>query len=504
MGKLSEKYRASGSPGTFYETYLKLLFYEVFNKGKDTRISAVSVNPLYKEIPYLNGGLFRQVIPSESLYNISNEGVELVLENVLGRYDFGLEPEGEHINPDMLGYIFEKTINFISGAGTNQQKMQGAYYTPDDVVSFIIEETAAPAIFNAVVGGLRKAGWNDNDLKGYDSLEILLNSENMPRNPIHVRRMIEAIDDIRVVDPACGSGHFLTAMLSMILRVKESLIRSIGEKVDRYKIKSEIIRRNLYGVDLDENAVEIARLRLWLSLIEEVHDSRNISTLPNIDFKIVPGNALVGWLNESLLIHPLTYLSDDELVQRNLDFLGARYSLKIEEIRRLLEKKNIEGTIAAYEKLVDMHSSECGEPAVKAKEAVDKIRDRLYGIINGSYVNFVQENSNLKKNDLVELSRSLSERKPFHWKVDFWDVFTGGGFDIVIGNPPYIEDGNNSQVDIRLIESEKKSGKAKKGIREALLYFSKDCGNTHAYFIERSLKLLKANGQFGFIVPISL
>jgi hypothetical protein len=123
LKKLLEKYGASGIPGTFYETYLKLLFYEVFNKGQNNRISVVRTNALYKEIPYLNGGLFRQVIPSEKNYNVSNEGVDLVLENLLEKYSFGLE---SGINPDILGYIFEKTINFISGTGTDQQKMQGA------------------------------------------------------------------------------------------------------------------------------------------------------------------------------------------------------------------------------------------------------------------------------------------------------------------------------------------------------------------------------------------
>jgi hypothetical protein len=503
LKKLLQKYRASGIPGAFYETYLKLLFYEVFNKGQTNRISIVRTNPLYEDIPYLNGGLFRKVIPYENNYNISNEGVDLVLENLLEKYSFGLE---SGVNPDILGYIFEKTINFISGTGTNQQKMQGAYYTPDDVVAFIIEETLTPVLFGKMLEGLRKAGWTDSDLKGYDTIETLLNSKNMPKNPMHIRKMINALDTIRVLDPACGSGHFLTAMLSQILRVEESLLRALGERVDRYNLKRQIISKNLFGVDIDENAVEIARLRLWLSLIEEVEDPVHIKTLPNIDFNIISGNALIGWLNETLLKHPLIDLSEDKQVKETMENLSPIYPNQTKEVNKLLAKMKIEDTINAYEKLVEIYSLESGECAVKVKEALEKIRKKLYEIINDSYIDFLHEKSKLSRNDLIKLSKNLENRKPFHWKMDFAKVCAYGGFDVVVGNPPYIEDGNYNNFDIKMIEAEEKVRKQRKKDKEKkpLLYSSKDCGNTHAYFIERSIKILTENGWFGFIVPISL
>ncbi len=120
-----------------------------------------------------------------------------------------------------------------------------------------------------------------------------------------------------MLDPACGSGHFLTAMLSRILRVKENLMRSVDEDVDRYHLKKEIITKNIYGVDIDENGVEIARLRLWLSLIEELQETKHIEPLPNIDFNIVAGNSLIGWLNEKLETHPLIESLQDQTVVNN-------------------------------------------------------------------------------------------------------------------------------------------------------------------------------------------
>jgi len=496
---LLKKYKLSGIPATFYDTYLKPLFYEVLNRGKENRISTVKASPIYSQIPYLNGGLFREVTRRERDYNIGNEGVELVIENLLEKYSFGLE---SGIDPDILGYIFEKTINFISGTGTNQQKMKGAYYTPDDVVEFIIEETLTPVIFERMIQGLKESGWRTADLKGYSSLDDLLNPLNMPKNPMHIRKMVESLETIKVLDPACGSGHFLTAVMSLLLRVKESLLRSVGEDAQRYKIKRDIISQNLFGVDIDENAVEIARLRLWLSIIEEVEASEHVDTLPNIDFNVMVGNSLVGWLGENLSIHPLIGLLEDPYIEGTLDSLEVFYGRKVSQVKDLLAKMKVADTIEAYKTLLDLYSLESGERAVKIRDILEKVRGRLYEVINNSYLAFIHDSSKLNKNNFEELGKELSERKPFHWKIDFERVLLEGGFDVIAGNPPYVEDRNYSQTDLTIIKCLKNNNSRKK--KESLFYCSKDCGNTHAYFTERSIKLLRQGGRFGFIVPISL
>jgi hypothetical protein len=317
--------------------------------------------------------------------------------------------------------------------------------------------------------------------------------------------MVESIDAIRILDPACGSGHFLTAMLSQILRVKENLLRTIGEDVERYRLKRDIISQNLFGVDNDKNAVEIARLRLWLSIIEEVEDPEHIDTLPNIDFNIIAGNSLVGWLNENLLTHPLINLLEDSYIQETLDSLGAFYGKRVDEVRELLGKMKLIDTVRAYRVLLEIYALESGERAVKVRDILERIREKLYEIISNSYLAFLHENSSLDKNKFDEVSKNLSKRIPFHWAIDFEEVLTEGGFDVVVGNPPYIEDRNYHKVDLKIIKCHKviKKGKRKR-VGDSLFYHSKDCGNTHAYFTERSIELLKQAGRFGFIVPIAL
>jgi hypothetical protein len=164
----------------------------------------------------------------------------------------------------------------------------------------------------------------------------------------------------------------------------------------------------------------------------------------------------------------------------------------------------IEDTIKAYELLVEIYSSESGEYAVRLRETLENIREKLYGLINDSYLDYLHEKSNLSKNDFNELAKSLANRVPFHWKVDFGNVFLEEGFDVVVGNPPYIENRNYNVSDLKIIECTKRINKQRGKTNEPLFYDSKDCGNTHAYFIERSIKLLRKKGRFGFIVPIAL
>ncbi len=364
--------------------------------------------------------------------------------------------------------------------------MKGAYYTPDDVVGFIIEETLVPMIFRKMVNGLADSGWSDTDLKGYNSIEDVLDPKRMPKNPLHIRNMVDSIGTIRVLDPACGSGHFLTAALSQILRVEESLLRTIGEDVDRYRLKRNIISQNLFGVDIDKNAVEIAQLRLWLSLIEEVEDPKHVDTLPNIDFKIFSGNSLVGWLDEKLSTHPLVNLLDDSYVSDRLDILSGFYGIRIVEIKKSLGKMRVEYTAKAYRELIEMYNLESGERAIVVRELLEEIRNKLYEVVNDSYLDFLHEKGKLGKGRFSAVSKNFTGMMPFHWKIDFENVFADGGFDVIVGNPPY---GNI------LKEIEK----------EAMSHFDTiNASEIAANFVERSLNMAKKNGYLGLVLANSI
>lgn len=567
LKEVLKKYKSSESPSSIYEANLKPLFYDVFNKDKDHRKGNAKNNSLYSKIPYLNGGLFRESasIKNEKGYTIDDEGVELVINNLFkSDYQFGAEDSG--INPDILGYIFEKTISYISASGTDQQKLKGAHYTPDDFVRFIIQKTLDPIIFQKMKVGLTNAGWEERDFRGIGSIEDILTQVATRPNAAHIKKMIEAIKTIKMLDPACGSGHFLTAMLSEMLRILEYLMKASGEVVDRYKLKREIISNNIFGVDIDENAVEIARLRLWLSIIQEVENTEHIETLPNIDYNVIVGNSLIGWIREDLSPTTLFNLNDDEYIKGTLHGLYPSYPLEVDDIKEALDKigfkgtnakNNLKNSIDVYRKFIDIYSKLSGGEAIRLRTTVEGIREKIYGLITSEYLDIIKRNTELdkqtvqigkgkfdKKNKLTEISKKIMEKmKPFHWGVDFEKVLDEGGFDVIVGNPPYIEDGsynksnvyeldiiksiisshsirlenkkinkNNKrrrngegQQPLLLSEADTSSGRHIKELRnEYLFYETGDCGNTHAYFTERAIKLLKPEGRFGFIVPLSL
>lgn len=482
LKRILDEYRSQQNvPLSLYEAYMKPLFYEVFNTAPNERKEYVRRVTLFKDIPYLNGGLFRPMIKNEENFSVNDDGLIKIIEDLLEKYTFTLSGEDSgSINPDILGYIFERTINFISGVGTNEQKMKGAYYTPNDVVSFIVRKTLYPVLHKRILDALRQAGWTDKDLEPYLTLDDIF--KNPPKNPIYIEKILQAIDDVKVLDPACGSGHFLTVVLNELLRVKEYFLRVLGEKeIDRFKLKKEIVAKNIYGVDIDENAVEIAKLRLWLAVIEEVENKNHIDTLPNIDFNIVVGNSLVGWLDEQIEIKTITDLLNDDYVRGALEGLRTFYSQKIDEIITLLMENTPLKVAEAYRKLMNLYATETGPRAVRLRELLENLRSRMYEAITGPYCIALK-----LRNKFVE---NVKRRKPFHWRFDFGSILKNGGFDVVIGNPPYIEDGNYNSTDLEVIRKR---------------YFTKNCGNTHAYFTERAIKLLKKGGYFGFIVPISL
>ena len=213
--------------------------------------------------------------------------------------------------------------------------------------------------------------------------------------------------------------------------------------------------------------------------------------------------SLVG-LDETLLTHPLNNLLDDQEFKNTLDLLAESYKGKVGKIRELLGRMKLEDTVEAYRSLVETYSLESGEQAVKLRDVLERIRNKLYEVINNSYLDFLHQKSTLGKTDFEQISKDMSNRIPLHWKIDFQSVLSDGGFDVVIGNPPYIEDNMYDKTDLKIIGCQKESKRTKNKDTEALVYYSKDCGNTHAYFIERSIRLLKPSGSFAFIVPISL
>jgi len=210
------------------------------------------------------------------------------------------EHEERILTPEILGHVYERSVVEWEQKGfekeaeesvkkISERKKKGVYYTPESITDYISKNTIIPYL-------LDKLG------NKYSSFEELIESKNKK----DMREALKFLDEIKVLDPACGSGAFLIKASEVIFGLKRRLYYELGEKKNFYDLKLDIITENIYGVDILTGAIEIAKLRLWLWLISDFEESKNeIKALPNIEYNLKVGNSLIGWLDENLKQMPI-------------------------------------------------------------------------------------------------------------------------------------------------------------------------------------------------------
>lgn len=487
----------------FYETYLKKLFYKVFNTSRARRDPDVGNSAFFSDLPYLNGGLFRESIADEGSIRVADDILIRIIDNLLLGYNFSIVSQkaseyssesGGILDPDILGYVFEKTINFLTAPGDNLRKKKGAYYTPEQITKHMSERAIFYKLLEKIKEGLRDSGWTEADISKLSTIAEVATMSSMHEGT--AKKVLKRIDDLKVVDPACGSGHFLTAALKLIVYIRKTILERAGLPIDLYELKRSTISLNLYGVDIEEPAVEIAKLRLWLSLIEEV-DSDNVNsikTLPNIEYNVIMGDSLIGWNGESLIQGSMREIKDDRLVGifEGLEVYLAEDPVglsRLDKVKEHLfrEPPTINDIRVAYSNLKHMYIIEQGERAVMIKRILETIREKIYSFINPIFEDYISRTYRNAFRRTPNRGRFMLNNG-MHWTLDFIEAFDNGGFDVVIGNPPYgfkFEQTNKDYLRARFVSSA-------------------ESGNSAMMFIERGMELLKQNGYLCFIVPKSL
>ena len=528
MDYLVNKFKESKNRGAnqFYRRFLMPLFFEGFAKEEKDR--SPEVNQLLGKIPYLNGGLFLphqlELAHGESI-NIIDAAFERLFA-FFDRYSWHLDYRplraDNEINPDVLGYIFEKYIN---------RKQMGAYYTKEDITDYICKNTIVSFLFDKLESmrydELHPFPMNDvepyiyeavkqedylptetereyearqkryqqiktdfaagkitsiNDLITYN-LDIRKFAEDWAReikNPVTLRAFyFHCLTKLTVLDPAVGSGAFLFAALNMLEPLYEICLdkmqelggpkyRDFAEELARisqhpnrkYFVLKSIIVNNLFGVDIMEEAVEICKLRLFLKLVSQVDDIEKIEPLPDIDFNIRAGNSLVGYVNQEEI---------EKAKATQLDLSGAMKGIgeRIENGDRALQAfRNLQTRLGIPASELAKAKADVNARLAEIQRELDKDLAAFYGA--RGFEQFVQTH------------------QPFHWFVEFYSIMKSGGFDVIIGNPPYVE---YTKV---------------KGEYTIRGYETESCGNLYVFMVERSYNLLRSNGRFGMIVPVSI
>lgn len=420
----------------FFSVFLKALFFEGFAKPEEER--SQEARQLLGNICYLNGGLFLKhpIEIANPHIDVPDQAFENLFD-LFGHYSWNLNdtPGGNdnEINPDVLGYIFEKYIN---------QKAFGAYYTRPEITEYLCEQTIYKLVLEKVsvpdVPGLPPS-------RRFDSIaDLLLNLDA----PLCKRLLLEILPNLSLLDPACGSGAFLVAAMRTLINLYSAIIGKIEFLQDRtlsgwirkerkkhpsipYFIKKRIITENLFGVDIMEEATEIAKLRLFLALVASAQNVEQLEPLPNIDFNILAGNSLIGLMrvdDEDFNAHHtqgnLFRSTYRELLTEKNELIkvyrhATTYAEDLRSLRDDIEKKKKQAIETLDEILLDEFSKDL---KIKFAQATWDEKKRKLG--------------KPEKRDLNILD--IRALQPFHWGYEFDEILNkNGGFDAIITNPPW-------------------------------------------------------------------
>ena len=452
LNYMQNMFENSAYKNDYLDSVLEPLFFGILNTKPAEREALFtdygwdkSLLSEWKDIPYLNGGLFERDEEDEPESRFPAEYFKRLFQ-FFSEYNFTIDENDPNdaevgVDPEMLGKIFENLLE--------DNKDKGAFYTPKEIVRYMCQESLIAYL-------------ETNTSVAKDKIrQFVLSPEDgvadIPENK--KPKLLTALEEVKICDPAIGSGAFPMGLLNELLHCREVLS---GEHYDRAEIKKSIIQNNIYGVDIEKGAVDIARLRFWLSIVV---DEETPSPLPNLDYKIMQGNSLIESF-EGVDLSKLTY-------EKEYKKDKGEISLFDDEKNRL--QKTVSHLLSSY------YSCSDHDRKVKLQQEIsDTINKQLEAQAYNPEILRELRAINLAENDRF-----------FLWHTWFSDVFSRDdkeGFDIVIGNPPYVNFANIKSAEYRTILKEK-------------FYSTKNKCDLYAFFIEFGFDILNNSGIITYIVP---
>lgn len=491
----------------FFNDYLEPFFYDALNKKRKNHY----FKSFNSKIPFLNGGLFEPIegyhwkdinfqIPNYIFSNKKekNRKADGILD-IFDRFNFTIneaEPLEKDIavDPEMLGKIFEELLE------VSDRKSKGAFYTPREIVHYMCQESLINHLVNEVgvpyedmkefilYGEIIRDADNRKNVgygKGFTIKESILNN---------ISEIDDALKNVRVADPAVGSGAFPLGMLNEIVKARNNITEYIirkdkkgafGEKYGEdfirnwrspYQMKLDTIKDSIFAVDIEPSAIDITKLRLWLSIVVDqdiVDTSKGPEPLPNLDMNIHVGNSLIDEYEGIKLF--------DKSILENKKRDEKKKNQKIEQMRLFFDSDEILNEMFEKQSQYFAEVDEGNKETLKSR--IDDLRDQLI-------IQRLREAGNTGAIEKYKAIKKERTKPYFIWELEFARVFKEkDGFDIVIGNPPYVGEKGNKEIFRPIAKTE--FGKKYYQGKMDLWYF----------FTSRSIEILRVGGSLSFIAP---
>ena len=498
--------RAKERKKNFFNDYLEYLFYSALASGdRKADDYYFKIDDFECKIPFLNGGLFEPINEykwAETDIVIDNAIFDRIL-STFDRFNFTVkedEPLEKEVavDPEMLGKVFENLLE------VKDRKSKGAFYTPREIVHYMCQQSLInyletnTSIVRKDIEKFIQLGDLALDMiikeqeqvkkygRSYDIKEEYSLPKSIKGNYKEIDRLLK---EIKIVDPAVGSGAFPVGMMNEIIKARSILSLYFNEKRSDYDLKREIIENCLYGVDIESSAVDITKLRFWLSLIVDELDMQNIKPLPNLDHKIMCGNSLleefegVKLFDEKLLGEVKKDVSFEvkaiekeiaELYSKKGDIVrGKSNGSSVKEVEKEIKKlenkrqkllsapkdENRDSTLdeallhrrkESQKKLAELKSLQTQFFNAENRNLKKQLRDKIDKIEWELIEETLKEQGNLEAMQKLSQYKKNKAKPFFLWKLYFAEVFQreNPGFDVVIANPPYVRVQNLSHQEI--------------------------------------------------------
>lgn len=474
---------------TFVDDVLEPLFNDINTRRGEDLVTDARVGTGIK-IPYLNGGLFERSAEDDTTFPLPAKYLHSLIVDFFASYNFTIDENDPNdaevgVDAEMLGRIFENLLE--------DNKDKGAFYTPKEIVQYMCRESLIAYLTT-------ETAMKEEYVREFVTEHKLSDNIQMSDRP----KLLKALREVKICDPAIGSGAFPMGLLNELVACRSA----IGDdaRLGRAALKREIIQNNIYGVDIERGAVDIARLRFWLSLIV---DEENPEALPNMDFKIVQGNSLITTFNGQYLnlekngkLNSRNQFIENE--KNRLNDLQHQYFSAVGEHKLLLGievKSCILNIIAAHygHELRVLADTAYNENEIFENTKAVSVREIASRVTLSKELKEALDLGASLRKQLNDETKPLAERAKlelnfFDWHIMFADVFgTKGGFDIVIGNPPYVDSETMTKTMPSLRELYSKVYNCAQGNWDLFIVF-----------IEKGINLLKEGGIFSNIIPNKL